>query len=92
MYGREVFFEDAVNECINHTYYDSVIEYKDNILSKPEINVVQVGSDKNFIYEAIVAVKPDFKLATYKNIEVKKEKIARYTGLSTDILRGILSR
>ncbi|MCQ2609438.1 MAG: trigger factor [Lachnospiraceae bacterium] len=75
LYGREVFYEDAVNECINKTYYDGVKEYKDNIISRPEISVVQVGSDKNFIYEALVAVKPDFKLAQYKGIEVKKEKI-----------------
>lgn len=75
VYGRGVFLEDAVNQCINDTYYNEVKETGEKILSQPKINVVQVDFDKPFIYEAEVAVAPPIKLGKYKGLDLEKTEI-----------------
>ena len=71
-YGKGVFFEGAVNSCINKTYADAAKESGLDIVSRPEIDVTQVEAGKDLIYTATVAVKPDVTLGEYKGIEVQK--------------------
>ncbi len=72
VYGRGAFLEDTVNECINSTYYNEVKDCGERILSKPQINVVQVDYEKPFIYEAEVAIAPPIKLGKYKGLKAEK--------------------
>ena len=71
-YGEGVFFEGAVNSCINRTYPDAAKESGLEIVSRPEIDVTEVGADKDLVYTATVAVKPGVVLGEYKGIEVQK--------------------
>ena len=71
-YGKGVFFEGAVNSCINKTYAAAAKESGLDIVSRPEIDVTQVEAGKDLIYTATVAVKPDVTLGEYKGIEVQK--------------------
>ena len=71
-YGKGVFFEGAVNSCINRTYPDAAKESGLDIVSRPEIDVTQVEAGKDLIYTATVAVKPGVTLGEYKGIEVQK--------------------
>lgn len=75
VYGRGVFLEDAVNQCINDTYYNEIKESGERILSQPKINVVQVDFEKPFIYEAEVAIAPPIKLGKYKGLKLEKTNI-----------------
>jgi trigger factor len=72
MYGAGVLYEDAVNEALDATYGDAVEESGLDIVSRPEISVVQVEKGQNLIYTATVAVKPEVTLGEYKGIEVTK--------------------
>lgn len=72
MYGVGVFYEDAANEAIDSTYADALKESGLDIVSRPEIDVVQIEKGKDFIYTALVAVKPEVTLGDYKGIEVEK--------------------
>lgn len=74
VYGKGVFLEDTINECINETYYDAVKETGEKVLSRPEIKVVSADIDKPLIYEAIVAIMPEAKLPKYKGISLTKTK------------------
>ncbi|MDO5564696.1 MAG: trigger factor [Eubacteriales bacterium] len=74
VYGEGVFFEDAVNNCIDKTYPDAVDESKLDVISKPKFNIVKIGKKDNLIYEATVAVTPEIKVKKYKGVEVTKEK------------------
>ncbi len=74
MYGAAVFFEDAANEVIDASYPDAAKESKLEIVSRPEIDVVEIGEGKNFVYTAVVAVKPEVTLGEYKGVEVEKAK------------------
>ncbi len=73
MYGKGVFYEDAANEVIPSAYEKALDEYEDKeIVSRPEVDLVQIGEGENFIFTAEVAVKPDVTLGQYKGVEVEK--------------------
>lgn len=72
MYGAGVFYEDAANEVMPDAYEQAAKECGMEIVSRPEIDVVQVEKGKEFIFTATVAVKPEVTLGEYKGIEVEK--------------------
>jgi len=72
MYGKEIFFEDAANEVINAEYPKAAEECGEDIVSNPDIDVVQIEAGKPFIFTAEVALKPEVKLGKYKGVEVEK--------------------
>ena len=72
MYGVEVFYEEAANIVLDETYGDAAKESGLDIVSRPEIDLVQIEKGKNFIYTATVAVKPEVTLGDYKGVEVEK--------------------
>ena len=72
MYGKEVFYEDAVNALIPEAYEKAVDECEEEIVSSPKIEVEQVEAGKPFIFTAEVALKPEVKLGKYKGVKVEK--------------------
>ena len=71
MYGAGIFFEDAANALIQAEYPKAVDESGLEIVSQPEIDVVQIEKGKSFIFTAEVAVKPEVTLGEYKGLEVE---------------------
>ncbi|MTK11842.1 MAG: trigger factor, partial [Clostridiaceae bacterium] len=71
-YGEGVFYEDAINFCCDDTYSTAINENNIKPVDYPEIDVVQVGEGKEFIYTAVVTVVPEVELGEYKGLEVKK--------------------
>jgi trigger factor len=74
MYGVSILYEDAANEIIPVAYDKAIAESDLDIVSRPEIDVVQVEKGKSFIFTAEVAVKPEVKLGTYKGVKVEKKE------------------
>jgi len=72
MYGVEVFYEEAANIVLEESYGDAAKESGLEIVSRPEIDLVQIEKGKDFIYTATVAVKPEVTLGDYKGVEVEK--------------------
>ena len=72
MYGPEIFYDDAANALIPKAYSEAYEECELEIVSRPEINVVQIEKGKSFIFTADVATKPEVKLGEYKGLEVDK--------------------
>ena len=75
MYGAAVFYEDAANELIPDAYADAAKESGLDIVSRPEIDIVQIEKGKEFIFTAEVAVKPEVELDQYKGVEVEKAPV-----------------
>ena len=75
LYGPSVFYEDAANIVIPDAYEKAAEESGLDIVSRPEINVVQIEKGKSFIFTAEVAVKPEVTLGEYKGLEVEKTAI-----------------
>lgn len=76
MYGTEVFYEDAANLIIPEAYEKAANESGLDIVSQPDIDVVQIEKGKAFIFTALVAVKPEVTLGAYKGVEVKKADVS----------------
>lgn len=72
MYGKEVFYEDAANIIIPDAYEAAYDECGEDIVSTPEVDVVQIEAGKPFIFTAVVALKPEVKLGKYKGVKVSK--------------------
>ena len=72
MYGPEIFYDDAANSLIPKAYSEAYDECELEIVSRPEINIVQIEKGKSFIFTADVATKPEVKLGEYKGLEVDK--------------------
>jgi len=75
MYGASIFYEDAANEIIPMAYEKAALESELEIVSRPEIDVVQIEKGKPFIFTAEVAIKPEVTLGDYKGIQVEKKEV-----------------
>lgn len=75
LYGPEIFYEDAANFAIPEAYEAASKECGLEIVSRPEIDVEDIGKDKPFVFTATVAVKPEVELGDYKGIEVEKQEV-----------------
>lgn len=73
MYGAGIFYEDAANSIIPGAYEKAADECELEIVSQPEIDVVQIEKGKSFIFTATVAVRPEVTLGDYKGLEVEKQ-------------------
>ena len=72
LYGIQIFYEDAFNEVASGVYEDGIKESGLEVVSKPQIDIVQMESGKDLIFTAVVQTKPEVTLGKYKGIEIKK--------------------
>ncbi|MFA9465343.1 MAG: trigger factor [Velocimicrobium sp.] len=73
MYGAGIFYEEAANLVIPEAYERAAKESGLDIVSQPDIDVVQIEKGNPFIFTAQVAVKPEVTLGDYKGIEVENK-------------------
>ncbi len=74
-YGSNIFYEDAAEIAVPEAYREAAKECGLDIVSRPEIDIVEIESGKPFVFTATVAVKPEAKLGQYKGIEVDKQEV-----------------
>lgn len=71
-YGDEIFYEDTFNEVVPEVYEKELKENNIEAVSRPDIDVKQIGKGQDLIFTAVVQTKPEVKLGKYKGIETKK--------------------
>ena len=71
-YGPEIFYEDTFNEIVPEEYERELKENNIEAVSRPEIEVKQMGKGQDLIFTAVVQTKPEVKLGKYKGIQLKK--------------------
>ena len=71
-YGSQIFEEDTFNEIVPSIYDEAIKENKLEVVSRPEIDIIQIGKGKDLIFTAIVSTKPEVKLGKYKGISLEK--------------------
>jgi len=74
LYGPEIFYDDAMNECIPEAYEAAVKEAGLKVVSQPSITEVDV-KDGEFLFTAVVFVKPEVVVKDYKGIEAEKDDV-----------------
>ena len=73
VYGKGVFFEEALNNLFNENY-GKVIEKEEKkftVVGDPEVSVEKLEED-NVTIVAIVPVKPEVKISAYTGMKIKQ--------------------
>ena len=72
-YGKEVFFEDAINACIPEAFEEAIKEAGLDIVGNPKFDLVSMEGD--IVLKAEGFVKPEVTIDGYKGIDVKKKAV-----------------
>ena len=70
-YGKGIWFEDAINECIPEAFEEAVKEAGITIVGQPQFDLV--SNDGDIVLKAVGFVKPEVSIDGYKGIEVEKK-------------------
>ena len=73
LYGKEVFYDDAINDVLPDAYEAAVKEAELDTVGQPEIEVVSVSAEDGVVFKAKVGVKPIFELTGYTGIKAEKK-------------------
>ncbi len=76
MYGKGIFFEDAINACIPDAFEEAVKESGLEIVGNPKFDLV--STDGDIVLKAEGFVKPEVTIEGYKGIEAER-KVKRVT-------------
>ena len=71
MYGKEVFYEDAINEVIPAAYTEAVADFDKVIVSRPEFDVETID-ENGVVLTATFYTKPEAAIADYLGLEVTR--------------------
>lgn len=72
VYGEGVLYESVIEDTVDEEYRKALEENKLEPVSRPEMDVKQIGKDKDFIYTVSFYVKPEAKVSKYKGLEIEK--------------------
>ena len=74
MYGKEIFFEEAVEDLADEAFQAGLKESELRMVGRPNIENVDISDDKVLIYTFGITLYPEVKLGQYRGIEVKKDE------------------
>ena len=72
MYGKEFFYDDAINMVYPAAYEAAVEEAKIEPVDRANVSDLQVEDGKGFSFKATVTVKPEVTVKNYKGIKAEK--------------------
>ena len=75
MYGREVFYDDAINEAFPDAYEAAVKEKELKVVDMPSVELDGVPTAEGFVFKATVPVYPEVTLGQYKGLSAPKRSV-----------------
>lgn len=72
MYGKEVFYDDAMQDCYPEALADAAIEAGVKVVTVENLECTEV-SEEGFTFKAVVINTPQLTVEGYKGIEVEKK-------------------
>ncbi len=72
MYGSEVFYEDAMQDCYPEALYGAAEEAGVKIVTVESLEAVEVGKD-GFTFKANIIVEPTMEMNDYLGMEITKK-------------------
>lgn len=71
-YGEGVFFEDAFDIVFPESYQKAVDECALEPVSRPKLDVTDIGKKQGIVYTAEIFIKPEVKLGEYKGVKAEQ--------------------
>ena len=72
MYGSEVFYEDAMQDCYPDALYEAAKEKDLKIVAVNSLEAVEAGKD-GFTFKTVIVVEPTLDIDGYKGFEIEKK-------------------
>lgn len=72
MYGKGVFYNDAIDEVLPAAYEAAVKEAELDVVAQPQIDLVSVG-EEGVTFKAVVTVKPEMEIEGYLGIKCERK-------------------
>lgn len=72
MYGKEVFYDDAMQDCYPEALDSAAKEAEVKIVAVETLEAIEAG-DEGFTFKATIIVEPEVEIANYSGIEVEKK-------------------
>ncbi len=72
-YGKDIFYNDAIDYVLNIAYAEALEESGLDIVSRPEIDVLEISEETGVKFTAEVYTKPVMTISNYKGITYKAE-------------------
>jgi trigger factor len=91
MYGKEVFYDDAMQDCYPDALADAAIEAGVKIVTVENLECTEVSED-GFTFKATVVVVPTLTVDGYKGIEVEKKSTEVTDELVEEELNAVRER
>ena len=83
-YGKEIFYEEAINQLLPEAYESAVENHELDVVSRPDIEVLEANPETGAVVSATVILKPKASIKNYKGIE--------YTPASTEVTEEDIAR
>ena len=71
-YGEGVLYDDAIDLAANPAYLEAVREHSLDPVSRPEIDIQEIGGDKGLKFTVTLTVKPEVVLGQYLGVTAVK--------------------
>jgi trigger factor len=71
-YGRDIFWDEALNNLLGDRYYDAVKEMGLDVIAQPSFDTPEVSKDEPVVITGTVQVFPEIDVENYKGLEVEK--------------------
>ena len=75
MYGKEVFYQDAIDDLGNDAFRFGVEDSKTRYVGTPQMIDVNIGEEGTVTYTFSMELYPVAKLGQYKDIELEKPEV-----------------
>lgn len=72
MYGTEVFYDDAMQDCYPDALYDAAKEADVKIVAVKSLEALEAGKE-GFTFKATIVVEPTMEIKDYKGLEIEKK-------------------
>ena len=75
MYGKEVFYEDALNDMLPSMYEEALKGCDEELIGRPEVYVDKLSTDEGVVVRFITERKPELTVSSYKGLSAVKPAI-----------------
>ena len=91
MYGTEVFYEDAMQDCYPDALYEAAKEKNLKIVAVNSLEAIEAGKD-GFTFKTEIVVEPTLDIDGYKGFEIEKKSTEVTDELVDEEINKVLDR
>jgi trigger factor len=73
--GEMAILQEAIDDIISKTYYDTLQENKIVTIGQPKIDIEKLAPGNPFSYKATADILPEVKVGDYSKIKIKRTKV-----------------